>query len=255
MNKGVADLITAKNDGSYPGNNHPAGYLDQTNPFLGATSFLNGRATPSTSPLLFPIFFISPFALNRSGPEAYNGFMEEEPITSFTVGEQFPGPVPHREGAIMELWEIGLTVVIEYPKLRKAELKAFNRGFKTYSYLESPTPIPIAVWVFDFPNPHGAIDCSFNARVVSTDLMERYLEIDENGIKNGLNIFLLDGNIIRGIRMVSLNPEAVKLFHKTLRKQLEMAYDRIDFNACLGGLFTRTTRELYDMGRKFRYGK
>jgi hypothetical protein len=181
--------------------------------------------------------------------------MEEQPFTSFTVGEPFPGPVPHREGAIMELWEIGLTVVIQYPKLTKSELKAFQLGFKTYSYLESSTSIPVAVWVFDFPDPHGAIDCAFNARVVPTDLMERYLEMDGNGIKSGLNFFLLDGNIIRGIRMITLNPEAVKLFHGTLRKQLETVYDRVDFNACLGGLFTRSTRELYEMGRKFRYGK
>jgi len=62
--------------------------------------------------------------------------MEEKPITSFTVGEPFPGPVPHREGAIMELWEIGLSVVIQYPDLRNNELQAFHEGFKQYSYLE-----------------------------------------------------------------------------------------------------------------------
>lgn len=181
--------------------------------------------------------------------------MKEQPITSFTVGQPFPGPVPHREGAIMELWEIGLTVVIQYPKLRKAELKAFNRGFKTYSFLESPAPIPIAVWVFKFPDPHGAIDCSFNARVVPKDLMKRYLDIDENGIKNGLTFFLLDRNIIKGIKMVALNFEAVKLFHDTIRKQLSTDYQSVDYEACLGGLFTRHTMELYQMGRIFHYGK
>ncbi len=58
--------------------------------------------------------------------------MEEKPITSFTVGEPFPGAVPDREGAIMELWEIGLVVVIQFPGLTRNEQEAFHRGFKTY---------------------------------------------------------------------------------------------------------------------------
>jgi hypothetical protein len=42
----------------------------------------------------------------------------------------------------MELWEIGLSVVIQFPGLRPNELKAFHRGFKSYGYLESSTPGP-----------------------------------------------------------------------------------------------------------------
>ena len=71
--------------------------------------------------------------------------MEEKPFMTFEVGKPFPGPVPHREGAIMELWELGLLVVIQYPGLTPDELSAFHKGFKRYSYLESPTAVPIAV--------------------------------------------------------------------------------------------------------------
>ena len=147
--------------------------------------------------------------------------MEEKLITSITVGQPFPGVVPHREGAIMELWEIGLVILIQYPKLRPRELEAFNTGFKTYSYLESPTPVPIAVWVFDFPNPHGAIDSSFNARVVNKDIIDDYLSLDKGGGKSGLYFFLLDGKILRGMRMVGLHPEAVGLFHATHKETIE----------------------------------
>ncbi len=34
----------------------------------------------------------------------------EESFTTITVGEPFPVPIPHREGAVMELWGIGLEV-------------------------------------------------------------------------------------------------------------------------------------------------
>ena len=179
--------------------------------------------------------------------------MEEKPYTSFTVGESFPGPVPHREGAIMELWEMGLVVVIQYPELRKGELEAFHKGFKQYSYLESPTTVPIAVWVFDFPNPHGQIDAIFNARVVKKDLIDDFLDTSKGGVKNALQFFLLDGEIIRGMKLVGLNPEAVELFHSTIRKQLSMDYDIADFTGCLAGFFTRSTRELFEMGRKFQH--
>ena len=53
------------------------------------------------------------------------------------------------------------------------------------------------------------------------------------------------------MKMVALDPEAVELFHSTIRKQLSMDYDRADYEACLGGLFTHTTMELFEMGRKF----
>ena len=179
--------------------------------------------------------------------------MEEKPITSFTVGEPFPGAVPDREGPIMELWEIGLVVLIQFPGLRQRELEAFHQGFKTYSYLESSTPVPIAVWVFDFPKSHGQIDSTFNARFVERDLIDEYLDSGKAGVKNGLYFFLLDKEILRGMKLVGLDPETVELFHGTIRKQLSMDYDRADYEGCLGGLFTHTTRELFDMGRKFEH--
>ncbi len=57
----------------------------------------------------------------------------------FEVGKPFPVPggIPHREEAHMELWPVGMVVIIQMPGLRPEELKAFKRGFKRYSYLES----------------------------------------------------------------------------------------------------------------------
>ena len=143
-------------------------------------------------------------------------------------------------------------VLIQFPGLRQRELEAFHQGFKTYSYLESATPAPIAVWVFDFPKSHGQIDSTFNAWFVERDLLNDYLDSGKGGIKNGLYFFLLDREILRGIKLVGLDPEAVELFHATIRKQLSMDYDRADYESCLGGLFTHTTRELFEMGRKFQ---
>ena len=50
----------------------------------------------------------------------------------------------------------------------------------------------------------------------------------------------------------SNNTGAVELLHNTIRKQLSMGYDRTDYESCLRGLFTYTTRELFEMGSKFQ---
>ena len=145
--------------------------------------------------------------------------MEKIPITSFTVGQPFPGAVPDREGAIMELWEIGLVVITQFPGLRQSELEAFHKGFKTFSYLESATSAPIAVWVFDFPKAHGQIDSTFNVRFVDRDLIEDYLT-NKGRIKNALYFFLLDKEILQGMKLVSLAPDAVELFHGTKLQEM-----------------------------------
>ena len=69
------------------------------------------------------------------------------------VDKIFPGPVPDHEGVQIELWYDKLTVLIQMTGLKRDQLRALNKGFKQYSYLESDTPIPIALWIFDFPVP------------------------------------------------------------------------------------------------------
>lgn len=145
-----------------------------------------------------------------------------------------------------------LSVIIQYPMTRPGEIDAFNKGFRRYAYLESEGNPPVAVWVFDFPNPDGPIDLSFNARLADPDAVSYYLDA-ARGIKNAIYFFLLDGEILKAIKPVGLHEEAVRLFHNTIRKQLSLDYSEGEFAARLGGLFTRSTRKLYEMGTEFRF--
>ena len=43
-------------------------------------------------------------------------------------------------------------------------------------------------------------------------------------------MFALDGQILRTMKLLELDPEAVQLFHGTIRKQLDMDYNRIDLD-------------------------
>jgi hypothetical protein len=175
-------------------------------------------------------------------------------LEKFGVGEPFPGPVPVTEGVQMELWGDSLTILIQMPGLTRDELRAFEKGFKKYFYLESDTPAPIAFWIFKFGKPHGPVECNFNARVVRPEYVESYLDTAE-GIKNAVQFYLLDGKMLRGIKLVGLDLEAVDLFHATIRKQLEIDYSQVDFDRYLQGLFEFDADELFSMGKAFIHKK
>ena len=81
------------------------------------------------------------------------------------VNKIFPDPVPEQEGVQLDLWYDKLTVLIQMPELDRDQLRAFNKGFEQYSYLESDTPIPIALWIFDFPVPLSSMEGNFNAKL------------------------------------------------------------------------------------------
>lgn len=176
-------------------------------------------------------------------------------IEKLEVGKLFPGPVPISEGVHMELWGDSLTVLIQMPGLTRDELRAFKKGFKRYSYLESDTPVPIAVWMFDFQKPHGPVECNFNARaVVRPEFIKSFLDMSE-GIKNAIQFYLLDGKILRGMKLLGLDLEAVKLFHATIEKQLEIDYSRADYDRYLSGLYAFNADELFSMGKVFNHKK
>ena len=142
--------------------------------------------------------------------------------------------------------------ICQFPGLRREEKRAFEKSFKRYSYFESDTVPPVACFVFDFPKPFGIIDTSFNACLVEPELIEEYLDTTE-GVKNGVRFYVLDGEILKAMKLVGLDPEAVKLFHATIRKQLELNCSPGEYDAALAWTFTKPTDELFKMGRIFKH--
>ena len=179
--------------------------------------------------------------------------MENEQMTKLEVGRPFPFPVPNNEGAVMGLWEVGPVVLIQKFGVRAEDETAFKKGFEFYSYLESRTPLPIAMWVFEFPEPIGLIDTAFNVKIAHGEWLASYLNTKVGGVMNAFYIFLLDGKILRGTKIVGLNPEAVTLFHGTIRKQLQLTYTQEEFNQTLVKLFQVSSRELFETGKIFSF--
>jgi hypothetical protein len=172
--------------------------------------------------------------------------------TEYHVGKPFPGAYPTIEGAVMEMQGDGPVVLIQMPGCRREEVRAFKAGFKRYSYLESDTPVPVALWAFDFPRPHGPIDVNFNARVANREFIDAFLDASE-GVHNRVLFFLLDGPILRAIKLSGLDSEAVLLFQATIRKQLAAEFSPEEYRKYLDGLLRFTTAELFDLGKQFKH--
>lgn len=173
-------------------------------------------------------------------------------MIKFEVGKPFPGPVPAQEGAHLELWGDGLVCLIQMPGITRQEKQAFKKSFKAYAYLETDTAAPVSVWVFKFPLPLGPIDVNFNARIVKSEYIENYLMYDDGKIKNAITFYLLDRHILKAIKLIGLRPEAVEVFHNTIRKQLSVDYNQPDYEKYLGALYQYTTEELFKLGRQFK---
>lgn len=171
--------------------------------------------------------------------------------TVLEVGKPFPGAHPLQQGAVMELTKSGLTVLIQYPNITQEELKAFKNSFSSYSYFEADTPIPIPIFVFPFPSPFGTIDVNLNARVVNATTISQYLSFPGNTIY----FHVIDGNILKANKLVGLDPECVKLFQETLKKQLQREYRSQDFLRYLDGIYTFSSEELFKMGKIFQKTK
>jgi hypothetical protein len=176
-------------------------------------------------------------------------------FTKFEVGQPFPLPVPLKEGAFLELWGDGLVLIIQFPRLTDGELRAFERGFARYSYWESQTAVPVAVFVFDFPRPFNLLDVNFNARAVEQkhpEWMENYLDLEEGQVKNAMSIYLLDGQILKGAKYVGLMPRSVRLFQATIRKQIEKEYTQYEYDRSLREIHQYSSEKLLKMGTIFR---
>ena len=105
-----------------------------------------------------------------------------------------------------------------------------------------------------FPGPVPDQEGDFNAKRARRKWLDLYLDAgDDDTIKKAIQFFLLDGPILRAMKLIELDPEALELFHGTIRKQLDMDYNRIDFDKYLAGLHNYDTEDLFRMGKVFKH--
>jgi len=167
----------------------------------------------------------------------------------YQVGKPFPREVFQEEGGMLHIDSDGsLSYVMQFPGLKEHELEAFHRGFESYGYLESGTTPPIAFWIWNWAHPLVAADANFNAVIADKDGITEYLkETDGGGVKNAILFLLIDRQILCAMKYIALDPVAVRAFHTTIRKQLELNRSTDDFMKALESMYYFTTEELFEM--------
>ena len=172
---------------------------------------------------------------------------------AYVVGKPMPRIVPVGVGSMLHMEADGsLVCLLQLPGLSRNERKAFQASFRTYGYLETGTTPPVAFWIWNWPAPLCPADVSFDAVVADQYGVRLYLEkADGGGVKNMILFLLLDGQILRGMRYIGLEPDAVRAFHKTIRKQLELNRPPAEFKAAIAAMYNYSNDELYAMSIKF----
>lgn len=166
----------------------------------------------------------------------------------YVLGEKFPGPVPNREGAVMEMGPDGdLNIFIQFPGVTREERQAFQKSFKRYYYFETPTRIPLVLWYFDFPRPLNAIEVNFDGALQSRirpGSLELFMASDGDDMRKALHFYLLDGKILKGMKLFGLHQDAVRRFHATIRKQVAIGYDQEEYAETLDGVYRWMDRDV-----------
>lgn len=165
-------------------------------------------------------------------------------MQSLKVGEPFPGPVPGSEGAHLALTPAGLTMLAQCPGLKQAEINAFQIGGRQVCLLETGSvAVPVCVVIVDWPRPLGPMDMAFDARRVPAQVVADWLDTAE-GVKNALQVILLDGRVVRGLKLMGLNSALVEQMHAVIRRQLATVYSQADYDRELARVFQRSTTQL-----------
>lgn len=179
-------------------------------------------------------------------------------MQNFSVGSPIPNYKPGGDGATMEIGfpSAGWNVVVQFRNMLKSELTAFKSPLLSYAYYESPGEIPIAYWVFQF-RQNISLETSFSAGIASQSkehlqALNDFLAPIEGQLRNALNFYIMDGAILKTMKLLGVHPEAVASFHKTIHKQLAQDASVQDINMAISHIAaTMDISDIYKAGQRF----
>jgi len=170
-------------------------------------------------------------------------------MISIEVGKPFPSVYPQNDALIFEISPEGaMTLMIQIRDPSQQEAAALQAGFTSYSWYEAPDGQ--GCWVWKFPAPLGYMDSPFNAQLYQDG---RAVKLLEHPYWNMLQVYVLDGPIVKIIRTSGLQPAAVAAFHATVRRQLLRGSDKGQNDASVNALYRMKSKEIYQKGKQFKH--
>jgi len=171
---------------------------------------------------------------------------------AFIEGDKFPIDVSHMGyGAFI----IGVNnVVIKTPEISDELIEVFSKGFSKYSYYETKTKIPIALWIFKFQKPFEFIEVNFNAKLVPEDTLRHEINIADEDQPNVWMTFLVHNGVLRKLIVSGLYFDAMKRYYNTIRKQMEMDYSNEEYTNIQNHIANKMTMfDTFKAGKKYKH--
>jgi hypothetical protein len=164
------------------------------------------------------------------------------------VGKPFPGPVPRQDGATIEIGPDGdLLLLVQLRNPSPAEAAALKAGFSRYTIYQGEDGL--ACWVFKFPSPLGYLDAPIHAGLYHDGRGERLAEKEWNM----LQVYGLDGETVRLVRICGLQHEAAQMFFSIVRSQVAKGVDLASYNASVNQLFAIKSEEIFRRGKSWKH--
>lgn len=143
-----------------------------------------------------------------------------------------------------------MALLIQMRGQREAETQAMLAGMERYAlYVQSTSP-HVAVWVFKFPAPLRYMDAPFHAGLYKDDRVRKFLSEP----RNALQVYVLDGEIVKVIRLVGLSHQAAADFRAAIQQQLAQPFDPDEYERAIDDAFKLSSEEIFRRGKQYRHG-
>jgi hypothetical protein len=170
---------------------------------------------------------------------------------AITVGQPFPGPVPQADGVTFEIGPDGdMVLLIQMQHPSAAEAKALKAGVERYSLYVQTEPPHVCVWVWKFPTPVKYVDSPFHAGLYQDGRVPKMLALQGNA----LQVYVLDGNIVKIIRLMGLDHQAAADFRAVVQRQLSQDFTRTAYDRAIDDIYRLSSEEIFRRGKQYRHG-
>lgn len=151
--------------------------------------------------------------------------------TTLYIGGKFPLEVPFgTEGASFEILGDKKAFALHTPETTQDEIDAFNSGVDKIGVYVHKSRVPVMLMIVAFKDKRFTpVEGSMNTRLLSNKaLRENFYKVD-GGYNNILLMFLLDNQIIKGMRTIGLSDEIMDALSEGAQKQQKASYTEKDY--------------------------
>lgn len=169
-----------------------------------------------------------------------------------SVGGKIHPSMPS-EGIALEIMPANLHLCIRMDAPTRDELMSFKKGIKSVGIFIYEEGFPVPFLLLSFKGKGLPImDCPYNVHI-SDSTNEEVRSIVTNFINsegNALHYFLVDGQVIRAMRVFGMPDPIMSLFRSAVKAQRSIPLSMPDYDKLLSRVYSKyTTEDMFKMAQ------